>query len=69
MMKREGVIRRKMWRLRILGVLGLFVSVVIQVTGQDLPQDIAGDSLDIPAVDPGIQILSLIHISEPTRPY
>jgi len=59
MMKREGVIRRKMWRLRILGVLGLFVSVVIQVTGQDLPQELAGDSLVAPAVDPRIQITSM----------
>ncbi len=48
MMEKEGVIRRNLWRLRILLVMGWFVSVVIQVTGQDLP-----------AVDPSIQITSM----------
>jgi membrane-bound lytic murein transglycosylase D len=48
MMEKGGVMRRNLWRLRILLVMGLCGSVVIQVTGQDLP-----------AVDPGIQITSM----------
>lgn len=56
MMEREGVIRRNVGSLRLLLVLCLFVSVTIQGTGQDKPQELAGDSLLAPAVDPRIQI-------------
>ena len=60
MMERVGVIRRSMWMMRIMLVMGMFVSVAIQVTGQDLPQEFAGDTMVAtgmnPGVDPGVPI-------------
>ncbi len=63
MMERVRVIRRSMWMMRILLVMGMFVSVAIQVTGQDLPQEFAGDTMVAtgmnPGVDPGVPITSM----------